>query len=57
MLCRRGYDCALRVGVKKGNGPAPLEAHAWVECDGAVVAGGLATLDEYRRFPHLGGTK
>jgi hypothetical protein len=51
MLCRRGYQSTLRLGVRKrhhGNGA--VEAHAWVECDGSIVAGRLETLDEYRVF-------
>ena len=55
MLCRRGYPSMLRFGVKKRNdGVVPLEAHAWVECDGSIVAGHLATLDEYRLFSNRG---
>ena len=52
MLCRRGYPSTLWFGVKpfKG-GAAALEAHAWVESDGAIVAGALDTLHEYRPFP------
>ncbi len=57
MLCRRGYHPTLRFGVKKGGDPAvALEAHAWVECDGASVAGRLDTLDEYTLLPHHGGS-
>ena len=52
MLWRRGYQSRLRLGIKKRNGGVePLAAHAWVECDGLIVAGELATLDEYRVFP------
>jgi hypothetical protein len=55
MLCRRGYGSLLRLGVKKGRDPAgPLEAHAWVECDGAIVTGELATMDEYKLLLHPG---
>lgn len=51
MLCRRGHPSTLRLGVKKAPGPAvPLEAHAWVESDGAIVAGQLATLADYKPF-------
>ena len=56
MLCRRGYESALRLGVKKrDDGAVPLQAHAWVECNGSIVAGELERLDEYRLFPHTGG--
>ena len=54
MLCRRGYPSCLRLGVKKGNGAAAPEAHAWVECEGRIVAGEVAALDEYRAFPNRG---
>lgn len=57
MLCRRGYPSFLRIGVKPRRGGAgPLEAHAWVESDGSIVAGELETLDEYWRLPTRGGT-
>ena len=55
MLCRRGYQSTLRLGVKRRHdGAAPLDAHAWVECDGAIVAGYLETLDEYSLFSNRG---
>jgi hypothetical protein len=55
MLCRRGCQSSLRLGVKKRNGSAePPQAHAWVESDGTIVAGELATLSEYRTLPHRG---
>jgi hypothetical protein len=46
MLRRRGYDAALRIGVRHGTVIA-LDAHAWVECDGAVVLGVMPALAEY----------
>ena len=51
MLCRRGLQSILRLGVKKRNQPdVPLEAHAWVESEGSIIAGRLETLDDYRVF-------
>jgi hypothetical protein len=51
MLGRRGLQSILRLGVKKRDQPGvPLEAHAWVESEGAIVAGRLETLDDYRVF-------
>ena len=51
MLCRRGYPSTLRLGVKKSdNARMPIDAHAWVESDGAIVAGRLATLPHYKPF-------
>ena len=56
MLCRRGYQSSLRIGVKRRDCRAEApQAHAWVECDGAIVAGELAALNEYRVFPNRGG--
>lgn len=53
MLCRRGYPSTLHLGVKKRSDTAiPVEAHAWVESEGSIVAGELATLDEYSLLPH-----
>lgn len=37
MLLRRGHPAVLHVGVRR-RGP-DLEAHAWLEADGAVVVG------------------
>ncbi len=52
MLCRRGYESSLLVGVKNPTGGAhPLEAHAWVVSAGVIVAGDLPTLSEYQPFP------
>ena len=52
MLCRRGYPSALRLGVRKGQAPdVPLEAHAWVESGDTIVAGQLATPNDYQPFP------
>ena len=49
MLCRRGYQSELRLGVKKAHDRlVPLQAHAWVESNGAIVAGQLDTLHEYQ---------
>lgn len=57
MLCRRGCQSVLRIGVKRRSGDrGPLQAHAWVESDGSIVAGELETLDEYWRLPIRGGT-
>jgi hypothetical protein len=38
LLSRAGHEARLRIGVSKA-GSAPLLAHAWVECCGAVVGG------------------
>jgi hypothetical protein len=54
MLCRRGHNSMLRLGVRKGpQRGAPLEAHAWVESGGAIVAGGLDMLDDYKLLPNI----
>jgi hypothetical protein len=46
MLQRRGQASEIRIGVRR---PASrrVQAHAWVECDGAVVVGALDDLAEY----------
>ena len=52
MLCRRGYESSVLVGVKNRTGGAhPLEAHAWVVSGGLIVAGDLPTLSDYQPFP------
>lgn len=49
VLRRRGYAPRLRIGVRErgSQGSRPLEAHAWVECDGVLVVGGLENLPDY----------
>ena len=49
MLRRRGYAPVLHIGVRAptGGAPLPLDAHAWVECEGRVVAGDVDGLGEY----------
>jgi hypothetical protein len=39
MLARRGYGSALYVGLVPSADPA-MRLHAWLEVEGAVVAGG-----------------
>ena len=45
MLRRHGHDPRLRIGVRHGD--SALDAHAWVECDGAVVMGELPEMTGY----------
>jgi len=49
LLRRRGYLPELHIGVRgRGRDAAlPLEAHAWLECNGRVVAGAVDDLAEY----------
>jgi len=46
MLRRRGHASALKIGVKRGTAMS-IDAHAWVECSGAVVIGTTPELSEY----------
>ena len=46
MLRRRGYASALKVGVRRG-AVMSIDAHAWVECSGAVVIGTTPELADY----------
>jgi hypothetical protein len=48
MLRRRGVECELRIGVRNrpDAGPAPIEAHAWLECGGQVAVGDIEYLPE-----------
>jgi hypothetical protein len=49
LLRRRGLGSVLRIGVRlRGSRDVPLEAHAWVECGGAVVTGAIADLSEFK---------
>jgi hypothetical protein len=46
MLRRHGHDATLRIGARSA-APAAIEAHAWVECDGEVVAGRVPGIEDY----------
>lgn len=50
LLTRNGYPAVLRIGVVKTD-EGQLEAHAWVECNGAVVIGNLRDLARYNALP------
>jgi hypothetical protein len=49
LLHRRGYRADLRIGVheRASSAARPLEAHAWVECEGRVVVGKVQNLADY----------
>jgi hypothetical protein len=49
MLRRRQFAAELHYGVvrRKSGSLEPLEGHAWVECGGRVVVGGLVNLLDY----------
>ena len=51
MLRRRGIQTSLMVGVRDPNASAALDAHAWLECAGAIVVGDAVNLREYTAFP------
>lgn len=49
LLRRRGVACELRLGVRAGGtNTVPIEAHAWIECDDAVVIGAIENLSAYK---------
>ena len=51
LLRRRGCDASLCIGVAR-DGTGRLEAHAWLESDGAVLIGGpRSRLERYRSLP------
>ena len=56
MLRRRGLTCQLRIGVRtRGNvGGAPIDAHAWVECEGRIAIGNLDHLSDLAVMAPLG---
>ena len=45
MLRRRGHEPRLRIGVRRGG--VAIEAHAWIECSGAVVFGKVPDITGY----------
>ncbi len=52
LLRRHGYRPELHIGVRAPGGGAavPLDAHAWVECEGRVVVGDVDGLEAYGRL-------
>jgi hypothetical protein len=54
LLGRLGYATALRIGVAK-DPQGQLEAHAWVERDGAIVIGRAPDLSRYRLLSRSDG--
>jgi hypothetical protein len=49
MLRRRGLTSELRIGVRVRAGrDRPFEAHAWVECGGAVAIGAIENLSDFK---------
>lgn len=51
MLARRGHTARVRIGVAKDEG-GQLKAHAWVECEGKIVIGGVG-VPQYTALPYL----
>lgn len=51
VLTRMGLPARLRLGAAKGPDGA-VQAHAWVECGGAVIIGG-SNVHRYAAFPAL----
>jgi hypothetical protein len=48
MLRRRHLAPEVCLGVRvRRNGAAPIEGHAWVECDGAVAVGCIDNLSDF----------
>ena len=56
MLRRRGLACQLRIGVRARGcaGGAPIDAHAWVECEGRIAIGDVDHLSELAVMAPLG---
>ena len=49
ILRRMGLSCELRIGVRvSGKSAVPIEAHAWVDCDGTVAVGAIEDLSDFR---------
>lgn len=46
LLSRRGHPVSLRIGVGRSEA-GEFQAHAWVECQGKIVMGGLTDLSRF----------
>lgn len=57
ILRRRGLAPELHIGVRaRAERAIPIEAHAWVECDGSVAIGSIDNLSEFAPLtPGAGG--
>lgn len=53
LLNRYRYPHKLHIGVAMGESRT-LEAHAWVECQGKVIIGGLSNLGKFRPLSKIG---
>ena len=48
ILRRRGLAPELHIGVRaRATSGIPIEAHAWVECDGSVAIGSIGDLSDF----------
>jgi len=54
LLKRRGHPACLRIGVARSDAGA-FQAHAWVECQGKIVIGGIQARARYTPLPPLDG--
>jgi Transglutaminase-like superfamily len=54
LLSRRGHPASLCIGVARSEAGEFL-AHAWVECQGSVVIGGITALTRFTPLPSLDG--
>jgi hypothetical protein len=53
LLARRGRRVSVQIGVGRSEANR-FEAHAWLECDGAVVIGGGDSRSRYTHLTTLG---
>ncbi len=54
LLSAYGHTSQLRIGVAPSPGGV-LKAHAWVECEDAIVMGDLPDLNSFSALPEIGG--
>ena len=56
LLSRLGHPASLRIGVSRDEA-GEFQAHAWVECQGRVVIGGVQALSRFTPLPPLDGER
>ena len=56
LLRRRGHPANLRIGVAR-SAAGEFQAHAWVECRGEVVIGGVQAPARFTPLPSLDGER
>jgi hypothetical protein len=56
LLRRCGWEVSLKIGTRHRRPELPVEAHAWLERDGAILIGELYGMEKFAVFETFEGT-